>query len=78
LVWPVLGLSDEDKQTALQIQARARGLTISPEVFEYILKNSDRDLHHLSAMLALLDEYSLEQKRALTLPFVKSILKDLS
>ncbi len=78
LVWPVLGLSDEDKQTALQIQARARGLTISPEVFEYIIKNSDRDLHHLSAMLALLDEYSLEQKRALTLPFVKSILKDLS
>ncbi len=79
LAWgPVLqlhGLSDNDKAAALQLRARGRGLELSLEVANFLLRRCPRDMHRLFALLDELDLASLSAQRRLTIPFVKQALK---
>lgn len=74
LVFQVLGLSDEEKCAALYNQAHARGLQLAAEVVPYLLTHYRRDMSSLIAVLDALDKYSLEKKRAVTLPLVRELL----
>lgn len=74
LTYHVQTLSDEDKQQALQLRARARGLELSDEVAQYIIQRLPRDTNELFWQLQRLDHASLEEQRKLTIPFVKKIL----
>ncbi len=67
-------LSDDDKQHALQLRARARGLELSDEVAQYIIQRLPRDTNELFWQLQRLDHASLAEQRKLTIPFVKKIL----
>lgn len=67
-------LNDEQKRTILQRNAHNKGLELSDEVANYLLKRIGRDLHLLTTQLDLLDRASLQAQRKLTLPFVKAIL----
>lgn len=75
LIYQVHGLSDDEKIAALTHAATARGLTLSPGVLPYLLNHFARDMRSLSAMLDALDEYSLETKRAITLPLLRELLQ---
>lgn len=74
LVFQMHALSDEEKLQALQWAANARGLNLSPEVPQWLLRHFHRDMPSLMSLLEALDTYSLETKRAITLPLVKEML----
>ena len=74
LVYQVHNLSDDDKMAAMTEHARARGFSLSRDVIDYLLKRQARDLPGLLGMLDALDRYSLENKRAVTIPLVRELL----
>jgi len=67
-------LSDQDKRTVLQMRARRRGLEMSNEVAEYLLRRCPRDMDSLFNLLNQLDHASLVAQRRLTIPFVRELL----
>jgi len=77
LVYQVKPLSDAEKALALHAEAARRGLKLSDEVVWYLLTHVRRDLHSLSALLAQIDRASLEQRRAVTLPLVRELIRGL-
>ncbi len=74
LVYQVQTLSDQEKMAAMTEHARARGFRLSREVMDYVFKRQSRDLRALLALLDALDRYSLENKRAVTIPLVRELL----
>jgi DnaA family protein len=68
-------LSDDEKIQALQQTAQARGLVLSPDVLPWLLNRFYRDMPSLMALIDALDAYSLETKRAVTLPLVRELLQ---
>lgn len=74
MVYQVQGLSDAEKCEALCMRAKQRGLVLSEDVAEFLLKRCTRDMNSLFDILQQLDHASLRDKRPLTIPFVKSVL----
>lgn len=70
----LLALTDDEKIAALTTQAQARGLRLPPEALDYLLARAPRDMRSLASLLAALDRYSLEHKRAITLPVLRDVL----
>lgn len=68
-------LSDDEKIEALQQAAQARGLVLSSDVLPWLLNRFYRDMPSLMALIDALDAYSLETKRAVTLPLVRELLQ---
>lgn len=75
LVYQLHSLDDEEKSAALHRHAEARGLRLAPEVTAYLLRHARRDLPSLLALLDALDRYSLETRRAITLPLLRELLE---
>jgi DnaA family protein len=75
-VFTVQPLVDAQKVRALQYRAKQRGLILSDEVGNYLLKHCPRDMHALFALLEKLDHFSLSTQRRLTIPFVREVLLD--
>ncbi|QIW16860.1 DnaA regulatory inactivator Hda [Pasteurellaceae bacterium RH1A] len=67
-------LKEEQMRIILQGNAKNRGLELSDEVANFLLKRFPPDLHILSQKLDKLDRASLQAQRKLTVPFVKEIL----
>jgi DnaA family protein len=78
LIYQVHGLSDDEKIAALEQMAHNRGLTLSPGVLPYLMSHYRRDMRSLTAILDALDQYSLEIKRPMTLPLLRTLLQQLS
>jgi DnaA family protein len=74
LVYQVQCLDDEEKAAALVRHAAARGFRLSREVADYLLRHARRDMPALLALLDALDRYSLETKRAITVPLARELL----
>ena len=68
-------LDDDAKIQALEQAAQARGLVLSPDVLPWLLSRFYRDMPNLMALIDALDAYSLETKRAVTLPLVRELLQ---
>ena len=75
LVFQTQLLGDDEKIQALEQAARARGLVLSPDVLPWLLNRFYRDMPNLMALIDALDAYSLETKRAVTLPLVRELLQ---
>lgn len=75
LLYRLSSLSDEQKRTAIQLHARARGLDVPPEVCSYLLRHYPRELTKLVELIDTLDRYSLALRRKVTVPFVRSVLE---
>ena len=74
LVYQTHELTDEEKGAALRRRAEERGFELSPEVERYLLRHARRDMASLLAMLEALDRYSLETRRAVTVPLLRQLL----
>jgi DnaA family protein len=74
LVFQMHVLSDDEKLNALEQAAQARGLQLSYDVPPWLLRHFHRDMSSLMSLIEALDTYSLETKRAVTLPLVKELL----
>jgi len=68
-------LSDAEKADTLAAQARERALKLTPELIDYLMRHAPRDMRTLSAIIVALDQYTLEQKRAVTLPLLRELLQ---
>jgi len=76
LVHEVHALPDTEKEGALAEHAAARGFSLPPEVARYLLTRGQRDMRTLIAMVETLDRYSLETKRAVTVPLARELVGD--
>jgi len=75
LVYELLALEDDAKPAALALYARGRGIVLSDDVIEYLLRHGRRDMPSLLANLAALDRQSLATKRPITVPLLKGWLQ---
>ncbi len=73
-VFQVSPLSDQDKARAVQSHAKERGFDFPDEVLHYCLTHFARDMRSLMALLNALDQYSLQQRRHITLPLLRHFL----
>lgn len=73
LVYQVHELTDQEKIDALQTHAQSKGMPVSREVIEYLLRHFRRDLPFLVAMLDELDRYALAAGRPMTVPLVREL-----
>lgn len=71
----VHGLTDEEKISALKKAAAERGFTLAQDVLPYLITHYPRDMHSLVVMLDALDHYSLQTKRAITLPLLREMIQ---
>jgi DnaA-homolog protein len=67
-------MSEPERRAVLRQEADARGVFLSDEVMDFILKRFSRDLGSLMQLLDQLDGYALQTQRAITIPLVKSML----
>jgi len=67
-------LDDDDKIRVLQDRAQQRGLELSNDVANFLLKRHPRDMASLFVLLDQLDQASLAAQRKLTIPFVRDFL----
>ncbi len=74
LIYQLDTLTDHAKQQAMIIQAQARGLDLSDDVANYLLRHHSRDIRVLINLLQTLDKASMAAKRRLTIPFIKQVL----
>mgnify|MGYP000178500485 FL=1 len=74
LIYRLQPLSDAEKAAAIATQAKERALKLSPEMISYLLRHASRDMRTLSMLVVALDQYTLEQKRPVTLPLLRELL----
>lgn len=74
LIYRLHPLTDEDKAAAIAGLARERALKLGPEIIAYLLRHVSRDMRTLAALVAALDQYTLEHKRPVTLPLLRELL----
>ncbi|MEQ3697656.1 MAG: DnaA regulatory inactivator Hda [Pseudomonadales bacterium] len=67
-------LTDEELISALQQRCSNRGMKLSDELATYIIHRAPRDANVIFAVLERLDSLTLEQKRLLTIPFVREVM----
>lgn len=77
-IYQIHDLADTEKCDALVKRAAARGILITAEVAQYCLTRVGRDWLSLITVLNAIDQYSIEHKRRVTIPFVKKLLQDIS
>ena len=75
LVYQLHPLSDEEKAQALKTHAVERGIRLPDEVVDYCLRHLRRDLPTLIATLDALDEWSLTEKKPVTVPMLRKLLQ---
>lgn len=76
IVFALAPLDDDELQAAIEYAARERGLSIGADVSSYLLRHTRRDMGGLKALLDGLDRLSLQQKRPVTLPLLRTLLRD--
>lgn len=69
-------LGEEDIAQTLHQHAASRGMELSADIVNYLLRHQRRDLPWLMAVLDALDEASLSLGRAVTLPLLREILRE--
>lgn len=73
---PLQAIEDKNEVVvALQRHGKRLGFELPQEVGNYLVKQFSNDLQELLAVLKLLEQASLVEKRRLTLPFVKQVLQ---
>jgi len=75
-VFALRPLAEADVRAALRGEAERRGLFLSDDVIDYLLRHFARDLKHLMAQLDRIDVYALTHQRALTVPLVRRMIEE--
>jgi DnaA family protein len=75
LVYELVALDDDAKPAALAAYAKGRGIVLSDDVIDYLLRHGRRDMPSLLATLVALDRQSLATKRPITVPLLKGWLQ---
>lgn len=74
LIYRLQPLTDAEKAAAIAALAKERALKLAPEAINYLLRHAPRDMRTLAMLVVALDQYTLEQKRPVTLPLLRELL----
>jgi DnaA family protein len=74
-VFALKRLDEADCRVALLAQAQARGVVLGEGVVDFILARFSRDLGSLVQLLDLIDRYSMQTQRAVTIPMIRAMLE---
>jgi DnaA family protein len=69
-------LDESEQQAALQLRARVRGFELPDDTSRWLQRRFPRDMGTLYQLLDTLDEAALIAQRRLTIPFIRSVLKE--
>ena len=69
-------LDEDDQQKALQLHAHVRGFELPDDTARWLQRRFPRDMRTLYDLLDTLDEAALVAQRRLTVPFIRSVLKE--
>lgn len=75
-VFALQPLSEEQTRAALRREADRRGIFLSDEVMDHLLRRFARDMASLMNLLDRLDHYSLARSRAITVPLLRHMLAE--
>jgi DnaA-homolog protein len=69
-------LDEDDQVKALQLHAHVRGFELPDDTARWLQRRFPRDMRTLYDLLDTLDEAALVAQRRLTVPFIRSVLKE--
>ena len=69
-------LDEIEQQQALQLRARVRGFELPDDTSRWLQRRFPRDMRTMYELLDTLDEAALVAQRRLTIPFIRSVLKE--
>jgi DnaA family protein len=75
VVFSLEQLTDQEKIALIELKMKDKNLDIDEKVYVYLFKYFSRDLTVILAAIDQLDQESLQQKSAISIPFVKKILQ---
>lgn len=75
-IFQVRELDELEQQQALQLRARLRGFELPDETSRWLQRRFPRDMRTMYELLDTLDEAALVAQRRLTVPFIRSVLKE--
>jgi DnaA family protein len=74
-VFELHALTEPERRAVLRVEADARGVFLSDEAMDFMLRRFSRDLSSLMLLLDKLDGYALQTQRAITIPLIKAMLE---
>ena len=74
-VFEMHALTEPERRAVLRREADARGVFLSDEAMDFMLRRFSRDLSSLMQLLDQLDGYALQTQRAITIPLIKAMLE---
>ncbi|MGL4573288.1 MAG: HdaA/DnaA family protein [Burkholderiaceae bacterium] len=74
LVFGLSPLTDAQASSAIVARAAQHGVSIAPDVAPYLMTRFARDMGTLMRIVDALDKYSLQTKRAITLPLARELI----
>jgi DnaA family protein len=75
-VFQLRALDEPEQQEALKLRAHIRGFELPDETARWLQRRFPRDMRTLYELLDTLDEAALVAQRRLTVPFIRSVLRD--
>lgn len=75
LIFEVRPLDDDSRAAILSTLAERRGIRLTDDVVDFLLRHGRRDLPSLLATFDTLDAASLELKRPITLPLLREMMQ---
>ena len=75
LAYHLKALSDTETREFIERSCAARGLRVSAEVVEFIMRRAPRDVAGLGRIIGEIDRASLSMRRQVTIPLVKSVIE---
>jgi len=70
-------LDEAQRRAVLRERAKARGMVLSDEVMDFMLRRFSRDLGNLLELLDLIDGYAMQTQRAITIPLIKTMMDNV-
>ncbi|MBX5461775.1 MAG: DnaA regulatory inactivator Hda [Steroidobacteraceae bacterium] len=75
-VFQLRSLDESEQQEALRLRAQTRGFDLPDETSRWLLRHFTRDMRALYSLLDTLDEAALVAQRRLTVPFIRTVLRE--
>lgn len=76
LIYRLAPLDESQQRQLLAERAKQRGWQLTEDVLDTLYQRAPRDLSSLSRLIERLDQLSLEQKRRITLPLLRTALAE--
>ena len=73
-VFAIQPLAEVETRAALRREADRRGIFLSDEVMDHVLRHFPRDLGHLMQLLDRLDQFAMVKTRRITVPLLRQML----